>query len=396
MKVLILHNDLRVYWKRRLIFLHSFLKSKGIDLYIVELFGKGSPYIFDSCNNIESWKDCLFPNNSYNELSKSEIKKVLFSKLSEINPDVIIAGSIVFYSGALGLRWAKNNHKKFIMFDDVKPSSLKRSFLVNRIKRLITNQIDALWLPSTDYDEEYSSLYSKKNIRFFYGFNCIDNQLFKLKDIKKFNNKKIICIARLVPIKNIPNLLSAWKFVEDNNDSNTLIILGDGPLSNELKDFAKSIKLNKVVFLGAIAHDKIPQYLFEADAFILPSWSESWGLVVNEAMAASLPVLLSNKINAAGTILKNGINGYSFNPGDVAEMQQKLIDFINLSDSDKEKMAANSLKIIGSLSYENMGNELLVTLNYLKSQPNKKPGLLANMAINLWSGGNNTSRWNSL
>ena len=56
---------------------------------------------------------------------------------------------------------------------------------------------------------------------------------------KKFENKKIIFIGRLVSKKNIQNLLSAWKFVEENNDSNTLIILGDGPLLQELKTFAK-------------------------------------------------------------------------------------------------------------------------------------------------------------
>lgn len=390
---MILHNDLRVYWRRRLIYLHNFLESKEIDLYAIELFGKGSPYDFDPFNKTELWWDCLFPANSNNELSKYQIKDSIFSKLDEINPDIIIAGSIVFYSGALGIRWAKRNKKKFIMFDDGKPSLIKRNFLVQTIKNLITNQIDALWLPSDEYDKEYTLLYSKKRVRYFYGYNCIDNQLFKVNDQKKFNNNKIICIARLVPIKNIQNLLRAWMFVEENNDSNTLIILGDGPLLPELKDFAKSNKLNRVAFLGAIANEKIPEYLYEADAFILPSLGESWGLVVNEAMAAGLPVLLSNKINAAGTLLKGGINGYTFNPDDLGEMQEKIIDFINLSDSAKKEMSANSLKVIDSMSYENMGNELLKTIFFLKTKQNKYTSLLPYIAINLWYGRYNTLGW---
>ncbi|MHB8209557.1 MAG: glycosyltransferase family 4 protein [Mucilaginibacter sp.] len=388
-----MHTDLRVYWRRRLIYLRNFLKSKDIDLYAIELFGKGSPYVFDPFTKTELWWDCLFPYNSNNELSKHQIKNRVFSKLNEINPDVIIAGSIVFYSGALGIRWAKRNKKKFIMFDDAKPSSVKRNFLVQGIKNLITSQIDALWLPSNDYDEEYSSLYNKKAIHFFYGYNCIDNQLFKFNNQKKFDNNKIICIARLVPIKNIQNLLRAWKFVNENNDFNTLIILGDGPLFPELRNFANSIKLNNVAFLGAVAHDKIPQYLHEADAFILPSWTESWGLVVNEAMAAGLPVLLSNKVNASNTLLKDGINGYSFSPGNIAEMQQKLIAFINLPEPAKKEMSANSLKIINTMNYENMGNELLATLNLLKTKRNKKLGLLHYIAINLWYGRYNTFGW---
>jgi glycosyltransferase involved in cell wall biosynthesis len=396
LRVLILHNDLRVYWKRRLTFLRGFLKSRDIDLYVIELFGKGSPYAFDPYDNKEVWWNCLFPDNKDNELSKSKIKDVLFAKLADINPDVIVAGSIVFYSGALGLRWAKNNNKKFIMFDDAKPSNVKRNAVVQRVKDAITNQIDALWLPSKNYEEEYASLYSKESIHFFYGYNCIDNDLFKFKQQKRFDNRKIICVARLVPIKNLTNLLMAWKTVEDESDRDTLVILGDGTLSVELVALRDELGLKRVEFVGAIPNDLIPKYLFDSDAFILPSWSESWGLVVNEAMAAGLPVLLSNKVNAAETLLVDGINGYSFSPADVKVMSEKIVQFIQLPTELKEKMSANSLEIINTLSYENMGNELLKTLLLLKSMPVKKKSFIANLLINLWDGRYNTQGWDTI
>jgi glycosyltransferase involved in cell wall biosynthesis len=396
LKVLILHNDLRVYWKRRLTFLRGFLKSRKIDLYVIELFGKGSPYAFDPYDNKELWWNCLFPDHKDNELSKSTIKEGLFSKLADIDPDVIIAGSIVFYSGALGLRWAKNNGRKFVMFDDAKPSNVKRNAVVQRVKDAITKQIDALWLPSKDYEEEYASLYSKESIHFFYGYNCIDNDLFKFKQQKRFDNRKIICVARLVPIKNLTNLLMAWKTVEEKSDHETLVILGDGSLSTELIGLRDRLGLRRVEFVGAIPNDLIPKYLFDSDAFILPSWSESWGLVVNEAMAAGLPVLLSNKVNAAETLLIEGINGYSFSPGDVQVMSKKIIQFIHLPTAHKEKMSASSLEIISSLSYDNMGNELLATLLLLKSMPVKKKGFLSNLLINFWDGRYNTQGWDTV
>jgi len=391
-----MHNDLRVYWRRRLLYLRDFLKSKNISLYAVELFGKGSPYDFDPFNKSESWWDCLFPDNSNSELSKYQIKDKVFAKLDEIKPDIIIAGSIVFYSGALGLRWARKNQKHFIMFDDAKPSWVKRNFVVQGIKNLITRQIDALWLPSAEYDQEYTALYSKKNIYYLYGYNCVDNDLFKFKGPKKTNHNKIICVGRLVPKKNVRNLLKAWKFIEEHDNSNTLVILGDGPLLPELKAFADSIKLNRVVFTGAVANDKIPSYLHGADAFISPSLYESWGLVVNEAMAAGLPVLLSDKFNAAGTLLKDGVNGYVFNPYDVEEIQKKLIDFINLPQPAKDLMSANSLAIIAGMSFEHMGNELLAAIKFLETKPPKRPGLLPNLTINLWYGRYNTTEWDKI
>jgi hypothetical protein len=176
MKVLILHTDLRVYWKRRIHFLRDFLKTRGIELYAVEIFGKGSPYDFDPYSRTEKWWDCLFPTQGFDELSQIEIKSAVFNKLKNINPDVVIGGSIVFSSGALGLRWAKRNKKKFIMFDDAKPSRVKRNSLVQSVKNLITEQVDAIWLPSDEYDQEWGALYDKRKIHFFYGFDCIDNK----------------------------------------------------------------------------------------------------------------------------------------------------------------------------------------------------------------------------
>jgi glycosyltransferase involved in cell wall biosynthesis len=220
--------------------------------------------------------------------------------------------------------------------------------------------------------------------------------LFKPQGEKKINNKKIVCVARLVPIKNCENLLKAWKFVEANDDVYELIIIGEGPAFKELNNLVNTMNLNRVRFLGAVENDKLPQYLNEADAFILPSWSESWGLVVNEAMAAGLPVLLSNKINAANTLLKENDNGFSFSPADVKDIQQKLIDFIHLSDPAKKEMSDNALKTISRMDYNNMGSELLKAISFLQSIPNKRVKLPAKIAGNLWRGRYNTNGWDNL
>jgi len=393
MKILIIHNDLRVYWRGRLVFLRSFLAARGIDLYAIELFGKGSPYDFDPFNKNEVWWDCLFPDKRNDQLTKSQIKDQIFLKLNELKPDVVIAGSIVFYAGALALRWAKNNNKPFIMFDDAKVSDVKRNFLVQTVKNLITRQIDALWLPSTDYEEGYASLLNKEKIHFFYGYDCIDNDHFKFKGERKFDKQTIICVARLVPIKNIANLLKAWHAIEETNSSYQLLIIGDGPLGNELKALKDSLQLKNVNFLGSMDNEKVAEYLHQCDALVLPSFAESWGLVVNEAMAAGLPLLLSNKVNAANTLLEDGVNGFSYSPANVTEMQQKILAFIELPEPAKKAMSDKSLKIIGEMDFENMGRQLMGALNHLKIQQYNKPGLLARLVINLWFGRYNTSGW---
>lgn len=396
MKVVILNNDFRVYWKDRLIYLHRFLAEKDIQLNAIELFGKDSAYSFDDYHNTFTWWGCLFPDKNSSELSDYEITTSLFSKLDQLKADIIIACPITFFAGALGLRWAKLNRKKFIMFDDAKPLiQFKRNFLVRSIRNLLTQQIDGFWLPSDDYDVAYPAL-NKKKILFFYGYSCINNSLFKVNQKKEFTHQSIICVARLVPIKNIDNLLRAWQLVEETNANYKLIIIGNGYCYDSLNNLTENLDLKHVQFAGTIANDHLPEFYFKSDAFILPSLSETWGLVVNEAMAAGLPVLLSNKVNATNTLLKEGVNGYSFDPYNIKAIATAMLSYINLDTQLKEKMSAQSLKIISEMSYENMGTQLVEALNKIMDQKFKKPSPLAMTMINFWDGNHKTSGWDTL
>ena len=391
-----MNYDFKVFWKGRLIYLHQFLAANNISFHAIELFGKGSPYGFDSAyQTSDSWWTCLFPGNSADEIEKKEMKKALFDHLDHINPDIIIASSIVFFAGALGMRWAKKNKKKFILFENAKPSQFKRNVLVQKIKDTLLEQSDGMWLPSDDYDREYPGLL-KKNIHFFYGYCCVNNDLFKIDQHNHLNNSSILCIARLVPIKNIDRLLESWQVVEQRKTSYKLQIIGDGPEFENLKAIKTKLHLKNVTFLGAIDNQLIAPYFYRADAFILPSLSETWGLVVNEAMASGLPVILSNKINAAHTLLKEGINGFGFDPVNINEMSDAILRFIDLQTEAKEAMSASSLALIDKMDYKNMGDRLVKALAQIQSKPYKKPGPIAALLIKIWDGRYSTFAWNTL
>ena len=396
MKVVIISNDFRVYWRGRLLYLHGFLADNDIQMQAIELFGKGSPYSFDEFDGQHSWWTCLFPDSNATQLTTAEIATRLYSELDLINPDVVIASPITFFAGALGLRWAKKNKKKHIMFDDAKPRlQFKRNVFVRWIRDTITAQADALWLPSADYDRQYPMLNRDKTL-FFYGFNCIDNKFFKSHIPKEFTSKTVVCIARLVPIKNLDRLLNAWKTIEADASDWKLCIIGDGPLYETLHQLIKQLELKHVTVKGAISYPLLPEYLHRAEALILPSLSETWGLVVNEAMAAGLPVLLSDKVNAAESLLKDGINGYVFNPNKIEDIRGAINKFIKLEAPEKFRMSEHSLQIIEHMDYQNMGNRLLSGLKIIFALKFKKPALIAGLIINLWSGKHDISAWNNL
>ena len=396
MKIVFLHNDFRVYWKGRLFFLKRFLSNYNISINVIEIFGKGSPYSFDKIYRELDWWECLFIEDNLADLNKKKVAEVISQRLDEINPDFIICGSIVFTSGAIGVRWAIKNNKKIILFDDAKHSEYRRNIIVNYIKKYLTKQADAYLVPSTDYDSEYLKWGISKE-KLLYGLNCIDNSFFSSKTRRLTRKSKtIICVARLVPIKNLQSLVHAWKTVEEQNNEYHLLIIGEGPEFNNLTQLIKKLELSKIKLLGYQDRRVIARLLAQSEAFILPSFLEGWGLVVNEAMAAGLPILVSIHINSAHTLLSNNVNGFSFDPYLQQKISDVILQFIALSNKEKTCMSRNALSRVHKLSYQFLGDELVKAINKTSTKKKIKTSFWGKIIVNSWSGKFRTSNWDIL
>ena len=95
-----------------------------------------------------------------------------------------------------------------------------------------------------------------------------------------------------------------------------LVLVGDGPDATTLREFAAARSLCRVVFAGSRQPRDLPPIYAAADLFVLPSRHEPWGVVVNEAMAAGLPVVLTDRVGAAADLLVDGENGRLVPSGD--------------------------------------------------------------------------------
>ena len=139
------------------------------------------------------------------------------------------------------------------------------------------------------------------------------------------------------------------------------MILGGGYLEEELKKLSKELDV-KVIITGFIKEqEELFKYYFVGDALILPSYIEPWGLVVNEAMFSGLPVLVSSSCGCSLDLVKNGVNGYIFDPNKLDEIAN-LIKCILYND-DAKKMGENSRKIISEWKFENSRKQLEKILN---------------------------------
>ncbi len=148
-------------------------------------------------------------------------------------------------------------------------------------------------------------------------------------------------IGRLVRKKNHGLLLEA---LAKMNDDSVLAIVGDGALKENLKQQAKRLGVSdRVVFCGA--HDDARRLMKAFDAFVLSSTEEeAFGIVLLEAMAASVPIVSSD---AAGPISVVDDTAMTFATGDVADLQKKMTEMRTLSQADSSELAAKALKRLG-------------------------------------------------
>lgn len=394
MNVVICHTDFRIYWPARILSLKSFLATKGISLHVIEIAGSGSPYAFAGKNSIDvkDWH-ILFPSDKIEDLNTNLIKKYLFRELDLLKPEIIIAGAIAFPSGALSTAWCKINKKKIIIFDDAKITDLARSSFVNYVKQQVYNCVDAVLYPSKYWDETgYFWQFTKEQI--FYGVNVVDNHFWSQKEESALENDRknppyILSIGRLIPKKNFLFLIDAYLSVKDNYEGviPELWIIGEGEEQEILEQYIKSNKISDIRIFPFMSQSDLKQVYRHADGFILASKSdETWGLVINEAMACGLPVIVSNKCGAAQTLVRDGDNGFLFDPFNKGSLVKVLMSFLSLSSESKAQMGHRSMDIIANWDLNRFIRGCYDAICYVKKQQYKKASWISNLVLYFWKG----------
>lgn len=96
-------------------------------------------------------------------------------------------------------------------------------------------------------------------------------------------------------------------------------------------------KLDNIHFIDFIEHDKISNYLKASDLFVLPTRSDVWGLVVNEAMASGLPVITTNMCVGGVELVDDSDNGYIVDVDNTRQLSDAITKYFSLTDSEKEE-----------------------------------------------------------
>ena len=143
---------------------------------------------------------------------------------------------------------------------------------------------------------------------------------------------KFLFAGKFIPKKRVMDLLEAAAKVPEAR----VVLVGDGPLRSQLEERAARPDLKgRVEFAGFKNQQELPAYLAGADCLVLPSdGRETWGLIVNEAMACGAPAIVSTACGCEPDLIDEGETGYSFQLGDVKGLVKCLRRFVARKDQD--------------------------------------------------------------
>jgi glycosyltransferase involved in cell wall biosynthesis len=399
MKIAICHTDFRVYWPPRLAALAEFLIQNNSSLHVIEISGQGSPYSFagqSSHSNFPCPWTCLFPDKSMEDIKPRVASARLYAELDSLDPDIVIAGAIAFPSGAAAVRWAREMKRPVVIMDNARLEDVERSSMVNWVKRRIYANVDALFIPAPSHVPDYK-FWGIAEEQMFFGINAVDNEFFTEKSDAARNNTETVRqqyglpehfflgVGRQILKKNWSVLIEAFSLIRAK-DQWGLVLVGEGPEADALKNTA--LRHNtKVTFLPFQSQESLCEIYGVADCFVLPSFGETWGNVVNEAMACRLPVFVSNQCGCAKTLVREGYNGWQFDPHKTEELAQLMNRFANLTNEERKQMGSNSLALVSEWGLGRFCEGAWQAVQYcVKQSPRGYVSIIDKMIINLWKG----------
>jgi 1,2-diacylglycerol 3-alpha-glucosyltransferase len=343
-------------------------------LTAVELSAVDHTYAWSPVEGAPNFKRItLFPDEDVERKNGSDVRTGVHHALAEAAPDVVAIPGWSQPGALAALLWCLRNERPAVLMsesamgDDVRWRS--REATKRRVVRLFSSA-----LVGGAPHGAYACVLGLSPGIVFAGYDAVDNQHFargarqarragarwraRLGLPKRF----FLASARFVAKKNLGGLLAAYAAYRQRTGANAwhLVLLGDGDLRAELeRRIAQADLAGSVILPGFKQYDELPVYYGLASAFVHASTSEQWGLVVNEAMAAGLPVLVSARCGCAPDLVQDGVNGFTFDPCDVEELAGLMRRLAAMTDAQRQAMGRASQRIIADWGPERFADGLM-------------------------------------
>lgn len=374
-KVLIIHNILWSHYKG-IIFseLYRIMVKNGYELKVIHiaLNEKGRESLGAIDLSIHNYPYTLLFDEDIDNVSFLEKTFHLLKEALKFKPDLIITPGWDSPSYFFTALISKLLNIRTVISVDSTEFDNKRTMLKEAVKKIILKLYDASFTYGKASSHYVEKLGMNSN-RIFVKLNAVNktaieqvyernkNNLQNLKERLGLKPYNFLFVGRLSPEKNIETLIKAFKNLRENSTRAELwglIIVGDGPSMDSLKNMVDKYNIKDVVFVGGKPWNETVLYYFLSNVFVLPSISEPWGLVVNEAMICSLPVIVSHRSGASFDLVIEGENGFTFEPTN-ADMLANIMRKFTDGEADVRQMGVRSKEIIKDYTPQNVATKML-------------------------------------
>jgi len=354
--VAIIFSDFGPYHVARIEALAEALKTQGDDLYA---------YRFSESSTIYGWKPVVPTNAKVITLGTGEptgaVKaiKLASSFGKSLRRQKIKTAFLISYSplpNLLCVFAAKMAGCKIILMNESWRLTERASFFGKLVKHSVVRMFNSA-LVGGHPQKQYAIDYGMNPSKIFLGYDVVDGRYFEAEAAKWKNEaadklpvpnlpaRYFLNLGRFVTKKNISSLIKAYAGLMQRYPALdiSLVLVGEGGEEKALRALAADLKIptregltqastsgNKagIVFYPFQQVDITPLFFSRCEAFILPSMYEEWGLVVNEAMACSTAVIVSENVGCAADLVINDVNGFQFNPQSVEQLESILEKFV--------------------------------------------------------------------
>jgi len=257
--------------------------------------------------------------------------RMMFRELDRSGVDLVAVPGWSMPDALSALLWSCRRRRGAVIMSESTRWDSPRSRVGESVKRRIIGLAGAGLVGGTPHAAYLAELGMRRE-SIHLGYNAVDNDHFAQGSARhrngtcaadcrgRLSRRYFLTSARFVPQKNLEMLVRSYHgylsgFRGEAAESWDLVIVGDGPEKAAVAALAADLGLrDRIHFPGFLQYDQLPDYYGHASAFVLASRSEPWGLVVNEAMASGLPVLVSSRCGCAADLVTEGQNGYLFDP----------------------------------------------------------------------------------
>jgi glycosyltransferase involved in cell wall biosynthesis len=324
--------------------------------------------------NISMPVETLLPvaSKSYNtrkDTFSAAANKALRQCLNKLKPDIVFLPGWSFPVAREGLKWCHQYKAIPILMSESKEDDASRNWWREIIKSWIVKRYKAALVGGQCHKRYLIKLGMLTNAIFF-GYDVVGNDAFhpdKIQSLPSPLEKPFfLAINRFIPKKNIFFLIFSYAAYRQAAGANAwdLVLCGDGQQRPQIEHKITELGLKDVVHLpGFLQQEELLPYFAHASCFIHASIQEQWGLVVNEAMAAGLPVLVSNRCGCFEDLAIEGVNGFSFDP----ENSQQLTDLMLKMSSGEinfKQMGQAALEHIEKFSPDYFARGLIQAVEY--------------------------------